>query len=82
MPSLKRGSPPEYTYGPQVELFEGTDFLLFPSAVVSGDVYYDPAVKMVETGGGKPAIKRRSQFRVKHNGLGQLYQAGEKVVLV
>ena len=81
VPSLKRGSPPEYRYGPQVELFEGTDFLLFLSAVASGDVYYDPAVKMVETG-GRLAIKRRSQFRVKHKALRQLYQAGEKVVLV
>ncbi|MGR3344403.1 MAG: hypothetical protein ACU0DI_14485 [Paracoccaceae bacterium] len=38
-------------------MFEGTDFLLFLSAVASGDVYYDPAVKMVETGGGKSGYK-------------------------
>lgn len=48
---------------------------------VAGHVYYDPAVKMEAKASGAPAIKRRSQFRVKHAALGQLYQAGETVEL-
>lgn len=81
VPSLKRGPPPEYSYGPQVELFEGTDFLLFLSAVAKGDVYYDPAVKMEHADTGHPTIKRRSQFRVRHDALRGLYMGGEVVGL-
>lgn len=81
VPSLKRSPPPEYSYGPKVELFEGTDFLLFLSAVANGDVYYDPAVKMEKVNTAHPALKRRSQFRVRHDRLHGLYVAGEVVVL-
>jgi hypothetical protein len=81
VPSLKRGPPPEYSYGARVELFEGTDFLLFLKAVHSGNVYYDPAIKMERAITGQLAIKRRSQFRVRHNALCALYQAGEVVSL-
>ncbi|MCH4091945.1 MvaI/BcnI family restriction endonuclease [Acetobacter sp.] len=81
VPSLSRTSPPEYSYGAQVLLCEQTDFLLFLKAFSTGTVYYDPAVKIEKASSAKPDIKRRSQFRVAHAGLTQLYQKNETVLL-
>ena len=74
VPSLARNEPPEYRYGTIVQLCEDTDFLLFLTAVSKGLVYYDPALKMEGTTMARPAIKRRSQFRVAHLMIGALYQ--------
>lgn len=81
VPSLSRTPPPEYSYGAQVLLCEQTDFLLFLKAFSTGTVYYDPAVKIEKASSAKPDIKRRSQFRVAHAGLTQLYQKNETVLL-
>jgi MvaI/BcnI restriction endonuclease family len=71
----------EYSYGPNVLLCEQTDFLLFLKAFSVGTVYYDPAVKIESASSAKPAIKRRSQFRVSHSDLTQLYHRHENVLL-
>lgn len=81
VPSLFRDPPPEYSYGGKVMLCEQTDFLLFLKAFALGRVYYDPAVKIENASGEKPLIKRRSQFRVAHSDLHQLYQNTETVSL-
>lgn len=81
VPSLFRTPPPEYSYGPHVLLCEQTDFLLFLKAFAAGTVYYDPAVKIESASSNKPAIKRRSQFRVAHAELTRLYQRHENVKL-
>lgn len=81
VPSLFRTPPPEYSYGPNVLLCEQTDFLLFLKAFSAGTVYYDPAVKIENASSAKPAIKRRSQFRVAHSDLKQLYQRHENIQL-
>lgn len=82
VPSLSRTPPPEYSYGGKVLLCEQTDFLLFLKAFSNGTVYYDPAVKIEKASSSKPDIKRRSQFRVAHTDLTQLYQRNETVPLL
>jgi hypothetical protein len=82
VPSLMRVPPPEYSYGSRVELCEGTDVLLLLQALASGAVYYDPGIKMEKADTPAPVTKRRSQFRVKHNGLFGLYRTSRQEQLV
>jgi hypothetical protein len=79
VPSLFRTPPPEYSFGPQVLLCEQTDFMLFLKAFSDGTVYYDPAVKIVDASGPHPEIKRRSQFRIRHQSLPKMYYRSEVV---
>lgn len=81
VPSLYRTPPPEYHYGPRILLCEQTDLTLFLRAVAEGVVYYDPGIKIENSSTPKPSIKRRSQFRIKHNQLTQMYHKSEVVVL-
>lgn len=81
VPSLFRTPPPEYSYGPRIHLCEQTDFLLFLRGFKTGVVYYDPAVKLENASSSKPAIKRRSQFRIRHNDIMQMYHRSEVVQL-
>ena len=81
VPSLFRTPPPEYCYGPRILLCEKTDFSLFLRAVSDGAVYYDPGIKMERYSSDNPSIKRRSQFRIKHNQLIQMYYEHEVVSL-
>ena len=82
VPSLMQFPPPEYSYGAVVQLCEGTDVLLLLAAVSAGSVYYDPGIKIESAGTEKPVIKRRSQFRVRHDGLNALYRGSESIRLV
>lgn len=77
VPSIFQTPPPEYAFGPRILLCEQTDFLLFLKAFSSGIVYYDPAVKIEQASSQNPYIKRRSQFRVKHNEITQMYHKHE-----
>lgn len=81
VPSLMQFPPPEYSYGALVQLCEGTDVLLLLAAVAAGSVYYDPGIKIEAAGAAKPVIKRRSQFRVRHDGLSALYRSSEEVAI-
>lgn len=81
VPSLFRTPPPQYSYGPRVLLCEQTDFLLFLSAMASGAVYYDPGIKIEKASSEHPEIKRRSQFRVKHSQITDIYHQHEIVAL-
>jgi len=74
VPSNVRDFPErQYRYGNVVRLGEGTEFKYFLNAVANGAVYYDPAVKIVTIGDGKPAVKKRNQFRIKSSAIPQLY---------
>ncbi|RLL74180.1 hypothetical protein D8666_13275 [Ochrobactrum soli] len=75
VPSLFRTPPPEYRYGPRILLCEQTDLALFLKAVADGTVYYDPALKIEPQTG----LKRRSQFRIRHNQLERMYHQSEVV---
>lgn len=81
VPSLHRAPPAEYAYGPQVLLCEQTDFMLFLKAFASGDVYYDPAIKLTDASSANPDLHRRSQFRVRHTNLTKMYHRHEVVPL-
>ena len=77
VPSLMQFPPPEYSYGAVVQLCEGTDVLLLLAAISAGSVYYDPGIKIEAAETEKPVTKRRSQFRVRHDGLNALYRSSE-----
>jgi hypothetical protein len=67
-----------YKYGKNVLLGCGTDFQLFLSEMAVGNIYYDPGIK-VENLSAKPALKKRSQFRIKSGFLPHLYAETETV---
>jgi len=70
-----------YAYADTVLLGSGTDFELFLREMSSGNLYYDPGIK-VEHINGKRKIKKRSQFRIKSKFLGHLYHQTEIIPLV
>jgi len=72
----------KYFYGNKVLLGNGTDFQLFLKQMAIGNIYYDPAIKMEQASTLKPAIKRRSQFRIKSGNLSNLYTQSETIDLL
>lgn len=70
----------KYKYGNTVILGTGTDFQLFLSQMASGNIYYDPGIKL-ENISTRPKVKRRSQFRIKSQHLRNLYRTSEVVSL-
>ena len=78
VPSMCQNPPRQYQYGYPVLMCEQTDFILFLKAFVAGKVYYDPGIKLVEDA-GVVEIKRRSQFRINHSHLTELYHSHEIV---
>lgn len=81
VPSIMHFPPPLYRYGAAIKICEGTDVLLLLTAVSSGTVYYDPGIKIEDAGKEKYSIKRRSQFRVRHLALRELYKNSETIVV-
>jgi MvaI/BcnI restriction endonuclease family len=82
VPSIFREPPPEYSYGARILLCERTDFILFLKAFSAGLVVYDPGIKMENVSSAKPLFKKRSQFRVRHSHLTELYHSHEFVNLM
>jgi hypothetical protein len=79
VPSLLEKSPiQKYKFGNKVILGTGTDFQYFLSEMSSGNIYYDPGIKM-EFASTVPKIKKRSQFRIKSKHLENLYNKTEMV---
>lgn len=56
-------------------------WVLLCGTCMDGSAYYDPGIKIEGVDAGKPSIKRRSQFRVKHSRLAMLYRRFEVVGL-
>ena len=79
IPSLFQTPPPEYRYGPKILLYEGTDFSRFLKALVSSNIYLDPAIKVIRHDNGNVESKRRNQFRIQHKHLSSLY-ANEEII--
>ncbi|WP_083158081.1 MvaI/BcnI family restriction endonuclease [Allomuricauda sp. CP2A] len=71
----------KYKYGNNVILGTGTDFQLFLGQMASGNIYYDPGIKL-ENLSTKPKIKKRSQFRIKSRFLPNLYKKNEVIDLL
>lgn len=81
VPSLSQTSPERmYKYGNEIILGVGTDFQLFLKEMAAGNIYYDPGIKM-ENISTRPKIKKRSQFRMRSQYLGNLYRTNEIVNL-
>jgi len=64
----------EYHYGKEIELGTGTNIEMFLARMNSGIVYYDPGIKLENVSSSTPKLKRRSQFRVAHKHLEDLYR--------
>ncbi len=65
---------PQYLYGPQVTLGQGTSLEHFLKSLHNCVIYYDPGINMkLDKGKWKP--KKRSQFRVKWKDINQLYRS-------
>lgn len=79
VPSISKTSPSRYRFGNRIQLGVATDFSRFLSAVSSGIIYLDPAIKIENASIGNPKIKRRNQFRIKHSDLTCLYSSFETV---
>ena len=80
VPSQMKTEPArQYRYGDMVRLGDGTDFLRFLKALTTGNIYYDPGIKVEDASSPKPKVKRRSQFRIRSADLGSLYESFESV---
>jgi MvaI/BcnI restriction endonuclease family len=80
VPSLnKKENFRQYSYGNQIILGRSTDFQLFLAQMAEGNIYYDPGIKMENASTAHPAIKKRSQFRIKSQFLPALYRVNEVV---
>ncbi len=65
-----------YRYCGDVGFGEGTTPIRFLAALAAGDVYYDPALKVVNAD-GESSSKARNQFRVAVRSLASLYEGFE-----
>lgn len=65
---------PEYYYQSPVWMGEGTDFILFLSALEEGNIIYDPASKIMNANSSKSKVKARSQFRIPFKKVNALYR--------
>lgn len=74
-PSTRGGK--EYYYGKDIELGMGTNFEMILAAMAAGHAYYDPGIKLENATTAKQRIKKRSQFRVNHKRLNNLYKKYE-----
>jgi hypothetical protein len=66
-------SPPQFRFGPEILLCEGTDFLLLLRAFADGIAFYDPGIKL-ENASDAGNTKRRSQMRIRFSALSALYR--------
>lgn len=80
VPSESRTNPSrQYRYGIDVKLGEGAYFRRLLRAFHTGAVYYDPGLKIEGASTKRPALKRRSQFRVNSTDLTSLYDSFREV---
>lgn len=71
----------EYWFSNEVRVCSGTGFVRLLGGFGSGQVYYDPGVKMELDARGVWHVKHRNQFRVRHDHLGALYDSVEDLIL-
>ncbi len=71
-----------YKYGNLVHLGEGTSFTRLLRALIPGQLYYDPALKLVTLPDGRSETKTRHQFRMRFVDLSTLYRTWSSVDLL
>ena len=64
----------QYRYVSPASLGEGTQFSKFLAAMITGNVIYDPAPKVMNASSGNPTVKARSQFRTRFRTVNLLYE--------
>ena len=66
VPALSDVGPPHrYSYAPRVHLAVGNPFSKLMDALLAGQVFYDPGVRIdLSRQGGKGVVKSRNQFRI------------------
>lgn len=69
-----KSKPPAYRYFSPTLMGEGTDFILYLTALCSGLVIFDPGSKVMQASTAKSTVKARSQFRMSKRNLGELYR--------
>jgi hypothetical protein len=80
VPSIVRLQPNrQYAYGPLVRLAQETDALRLLSAFASGEVFYDPGLKIEHAFSTAPKPKKRNQFRIISKNIDILYKTVEVV---
>ena len=72
----------QYRYGSVVRMGEGTDIQRLLRAIAAGGVYYDPGIKLENASQARPAVKRRSQFRMSSRDIPSLYASMTDELLV
>lgn len=83
VPSNMRIDPTkQYRYGSNLFVGVGTDFGRFLKSIASGQVYYDPGIKVEDNQTRNPKTKKRSQIRVGFKNLGKLYKNFENMELI
>lgn len=77
IPAMKRreANTYQYHYGKDIELGTGTNIEKMLQRMQEGFVFYDPGIKLENASSDKPKTKRRSQFRINHSQLEQLYKS-------
>lgn len=74
--SQRRSEPRlQYRFGSPVSLGVGTNFMRLLRSFHRGSVYFDPGIKLTAASTGSPTSKRRNQFRVRFEDLGELYDS-------
>ncbi len=74
IPNLARaGTPRSYHFANSIGLGEGADFSRTLEAILRGELYYDPGLKMEGASSTSPRLKRRNQFRIKYPHVEKLY---------
>lgn len=76
---ILRGEDPQYRFGSRVLLGTGAEFGRLLASLASGNVYYDPGIKLEQPTEGRATAKRRSQFRVRSGDLHGLYECFKEV---
>jgi hypothetical protein len=80
VPSKRQTEPKwRYAYGHKVRLAQGTDSLRLLRAFASGEIYYDPGIKLENASTEQAKSKKRSQFRVASKNIAALYERVETV---
>ncbi|WOA54194.1 MvaI/BcnI family restriction endonuclease [Dickeya solani] len=70
--SVRKSEHPSYLFGPKITLADGSDIKKFMSALSASKIYYDPGVN-IKYHNGKAKPKKRNQFRMKWNDVGEVY---------
>jgi MvaI/BcnI restriction endonuclease family len=74
VPYIIQKVPIAYKYKNPVLMGQHTNFVKYLNALCNGSIVFDPGSKVTDANTPKSKIKARSQFRIRPEGLSQLYE--------